>query len=301
MYIINGKKIASDILHDIRRTIVERNVTPGLAIILIGNDPSSEIYVKRKIHTADKAGITPHLYRFKATDSQDDIIECIDFLNNDSDIHGIIVQLPLPGHLNPDTLIQRIRPDKDADGFHPENIKHLGDPSFPQPVTVMSVVECLQNVLNTSPLRQLADSPYKGKGDVSPLQRRKDVPLSAAIMCKSDILFIPLATLLSRQNIKADHFTELNKKCVQYDILIIALGKPHILTKEYTKKDAIIIDVGISRIEHNGTTAIKGDADIESLKKHAGAITPVPGGVGPVTVALLLKNTMNNCLNITKP
>ncbi|HLD20189.1 MAG TPA: bifunctional 5,10-methylenetetrahydrofolate dehydrogenase/5,10-methenyltetrahydrofolate cyclohydrolase [Patescibacteria group bacterium] len=296
MHIINGKKIASDILHDIRRTIVERNLIPGLAIILVGSDPGSEVYVKRKLHTAHKVGITPHLYRFTNTGSQNEILECIDFLNNDSDIHGIIVQLPLPKHLNPDTLIQRIRPDKDADGFHSENLKHLGDEAFPQPVTVMSVMECLQNALNTSP----QPSPYKGEVGASPLERGRGVLSSVAIICKSDILFTPLATLLSHQNIKADHFIELNKKCVQYDIVIIALGKPNILTKEYTKKDAIVIDVGISRIENNGTTSIKGDADIESLKDHAEAITPVPGGVGPVTVALLLKNTLTNCINITK-
>ncbi len=274
MHIIDGKKIASDILHDIRRTIVERDLTPGLAIILVGSDSASEVYVKRKLHTAHKVGITPHLYRFKETDTQDDILQCIDFLNNDPDIHGIIVQLPLPGHLHPDTLIQRIRPDKDADGFHSENLKHLGDLSFPQPVTVMSVMECLNNTIN------------------------KDVPLSAAIICKSDILFIPLVTLLSRQNIKADHFTEPNKKCAQYDIIVIALGKPHILTQEYTKKDAIIIDVGISRIQDNNVITLSGDADRESLKDHIRALTPVPGGVGPVTVSLLLKNTLNNCLNI---
>lgn len=278
-HIIDGKKIAQTILYDIRHTIVEQNLTPGLAIILIGNDPASEVYVKRKIKTAYKVGITPNLYRFQETDSENSILECIDFLNADPDIHGIIVQLPLPAHLDPDTLIQRIHPDKDADGFHSENLKHLGDPTFPQPVTAMSVMECLN--------------------DISIYQY---VEISnAVIICKSNILFTPLAKLLSRKNITADHFTKLDKKCAQYDIVIIALGKPHILTRDYTKKDAIIIDIGITRIEDNGETIIAGDADIESLKNHVSAITPVPGGVGPVTVALLLKNTVNNCLNITHP
>ena len=276
MHIIDGKKISHSLLLELRKTIVDKNITPGLAIVLVGNDPASHLYVEKKEEAAKKIGMDFNRYLSVETTPEKEIIDCIQFLNKDPDIHGIIVQLPLPGNLNTDAIIKAIDPQKDADGFHPENLSCLlANKHCPPPVTAASALECL-----------------KASGE--PLSNKK-----VAVVSKSDILYTPLQYLLKAEGAVTEHFTELDTNIKKYDHIIIALGQPKCLTKQYIKEGAVVVDIGIHRLTGDeDSIEIVGDVDYENVKDHVTAITPVPGGVGPVTVAMLLKNTVDNCLKL---
>lgn len=288
MHLIDGKTLANNILADLKQVINLHQLSPGLAVILIGNDSASRIYVRNKKKTANTIGVEFHTYLFPNTANQEDIIQTIHFLNLDPEIHGIIVQLPLPQHLNPNIIIQAIDPTKDADGFHPHNLACLlTNNQCPKPVTAMSVMKCVNDALANP---SLADQ----------IQNKQAPALSAAIICKSDIFYQPLSILLEKQGIIPHHYTDVSDEISAYDIVIIALGKPQILTKNHINQNAIVIDVGIHHLQsQNHTKKIVGDVNFEDIKTKAGCITPVPGGVGPITVAMLLQNTVNICLQMT--
>lgn len=267
--IIDGKKLAEDIQNDIYRQIKSKGLTPGLAVILVGDDPASKLYVSLKKKAAQEVGIEFHEYLLEADTPQDKILECIDFLNKDEKIDAILVQLPLPAGFDTDKIINKIDPAKDVDGFHPENIKKLlsSQTDF-IPGLPLGIIKLLE-----STGENLAQK-------------------SAVIIAKSKIFYEPLAKLLKDKNIIATiaspKDTGLKNKTINADILITAIGQPFFITANMIKPDAIVIDIGTNKV---GDYTV-GDVDYTAAFEVASHITPVPGGVGPMTVAMLLYNTL---------
>ena len=269
--VIDGKKKASEIyaaLHDKVATFPSK---PKLAIVLVGNDEPSLIYVRNKQKAADFVGITAELFHLPESTSETDILQLIDKLNADSQTNGIIVQLPLPDHLNTNKIINRILPQKDVDGFNPYNTGMLQNNEKPYFIaaTPLGIMELLH--------------------DFCPQLTGKNVVIIGASL----IVGRPLATLLLNHkctvtvtHIHTHHIEELTR---QADILIAACGVANLVKQDWIKPNTVLIDVGINR--ENG--CICGDIDFEDVKNKALAITPVPGGVGPMTVAMLLQNTVN--------
>lgn len=267
--IIDGKKIANQILEDIKEGIAKSVQKPRLAIILVGNDEASLIYVHNKQKAAAAAGIIADLHHFKDTVSQADMLNLIDKCNKDDTVNGIIVQLPLPEHLNASEIIDRISPQKDVDGFHPYNtglLQNNEEPFFvaATPLGIMKMIE-------------------KYCSDLS----GKNVVLIGASL----IVGRPLATLMLNKEctvtITHIHTKNIKELTAKADILVAACGVAKLVKKDWIKDGAILIDVGINR--ENGKLC--GDIDFDDVKDKAAAITPVPGGVGPMTVAMLLHNT----------
>lgn len=267
--IIDGKLLAEQIQNDIYRQIKNKGLAPELAVILVGDDPASRLYVSLKKKAAQEVGIEFHEYLFNANTPQDKILECIDFLNKDKNIDAILVQLPLPKALDTDKIIQKINPAKDVDGFHPANIKKLlaGQTDF-VPGLPLGIIKLLE-----STGENLAQK-------------------SALIIAKSKIFYEPLAKLLKDKNIIATIASpkdpDLKTKTLKADILITAIGQPFFVTADMIKKDAIVIDVGTNKV---GDYTV-GDVDYTAAFEVTSHITPVPGGVGPMTVAMLLYNTL---------
>lgn len=267
--IIDGKNLADQVLADIKANVEKFKSKPKLAIILVGEDEASKIYVRNKQKSALKTGIVADLHHFEDSVSEDELLEFIDKCNQDSSVNGIIVQLPLPKHLNTNNIINRIAPQKDVDGFHPYNtglLQNNEEPFFVA-ATPLGIMKMIQTVC----------------ADLS----GKNVVLIGA----SIIVGRPLATLLLNKectvtitHIHTKNIKELTSKA---DILVAACGVAKLVKKEWIKPGAVLIDVGINR--ENGKLC--GDIDFEDAKEKASAITPVPGGVGPMTVAMLLHNT----------
>ena len=267
--IIDGKKIANEVLADIKSKTTDLGHTPKLAIVLVGNDEASLIYVRNKQKAAQEVGIQTELFHLPENTSEDKLLKIIDDCNNDKTINGIIVQLPLPAHLNSNKVINCISPQKDVDGFHPYNtglLQNNEEPFFvaATPLGIMTMIKTICSDLSG-----------------------KNVVLIGASL----IVGRPLATLLLNQectvtitHIHTKNIKELTSKA---DILVAACGVANMVKKDWIKDDAILIDVGINR--ENGKLC--GDIDFEDVKEKAAAITPVPGGVGPMTVAILLQNT----------
>ena len=267
--IIDGRKISNKIKEDLRLKISEKNITPKLAIILAGDDEASLIYVKNKQKSAKEIGIETKLFHLPTSCSEEKITNIIEDMNNDPDIHGIIVQLPLPEHLNTNRIINKISPLKDVDGFHPYNTGMLQNNEKPYfvaatPLGIMTLIK-----------------------EKYPNLTGKNVVIIGASL----IVGRPLATLLLNQectvtitHIHTKNIKDLTQKA---DILVAACGVANLVKKDWIKRDAILIDVGINRL--NGK--ICGDIDFEDIQDYAKAITPVPGGVGPMTIAMLLQNT----------
>ena len=243
--LIDGKKLADKILEDLKFKITKLDKKPGLAVILVGNNPASEIYIKLKKEACEKVGVNFHSYLLESDTKEEKIIEVINFLNNDPDINGILVQLPLPKGFNTDKIIQAIDPQKDIDGFHPKS-------KFTSP-NILGIIELL-------------------KSTATNLDNKK-----ITILSNSDKFIEPFKKLLPK--------SKINSKDLKADILIVAKGKPNYIKPAMIKKDAILIDVGINRIKNN----IIGDIDPQ-CDKIASWRSPVPGGVGPMTIAMLLKN-----------
>jgi methylenetetrahydrofolate dehydrogenase (NADP+)/methenyltetrahydrofolate cyclohydrolase len=287
MKTIDGHQIAEQIKNKIVKNILEMNGQkpklegkaeamhrPNLAVILIGAREDSRIYVNLKEKEAKKVGIDTHIYKCEENITTEEVVEMIKYLNNDPEINGIFVQLPLPAGLDTDKIISSIDPDKDVDRFHKDNIKKLrqteenvDDLVLPPVFRVISAV--LDDI----------NFPAKGK--------------TACIVANADIFKDTLAAYLQKKGAKvlvsgADD-KNLAKKSSQADILITAVGKPRIIKKEMIKKDAVVIDVGITK-DKNGN--ISGDVDSEDVREKAGYLTPVPGGVGPMTVAATLENVL---------
>ena len=267
--IIDGKKIANQILEDIKKDVIKSEQKPKLAIILVGNDEASLIYVRNKQKAAEKVGMQTELYHLDENIKENEILDLLDNCNQDKTINGIIVQLPLPKHLNANVIINRILPQKDVDGFHPYNTGLLQNNEKPYFIaaTPLGIITMLQTVC--------------------PDLSGKNVVLIGASL----IVGRPLATLMLNKectvtvtHIHTKNIKELTSKA---DILVAACGVAKLVKKDWIKDGAILIDVGINREDGK----LCGDIDFDDVKDKAAAITPVPGGVGPMTVAMLLHNT----------
>lgn len=266
--LLEGKRIKAGILKDLKHKIAKLKSKPGLAVILVGNNKASELYVSLKAKAAGEVGMDFWLLRFSARDSEKDILRAIRDLNQDKNIHGIIVQLPLPAKLDTQKIINAVAPQKDADGFHPENIKKFLSnrsgvwPVFPQ--AIIKLVEASgKKIINKKGII-IANSNSFGKVMVAALDRKK----------------------VSAEYILSSKLKAQSSKLKTADLIVTAMGRAEVLKGEMLKKGAIIIDGGITK---KGKKVL-GDADFSSVTQVAGALSPVPGGVGPVTVACLLNN-----------
>lgn len=268
--IIDGRALAEKIQEEVREQIRKLNLRPGLAVVLVGNDPGSELYVKLKAKAAQKCGILFCLYQFKADCAPAEILDTIAWLNQDEEIDGILVQLPLPPNFAENEIIRVVDPDKDADGFHPDNVKKLlgNEQTRITPGLNLGIIQLLTS-------------------SGAPLQGRK-----AVIIARSEEFTQTLAHTLQDFDVDSTivnpDSVDANSALPQADIIITAAGKPNWLKADHIKKGAIVIDVGTSRLDRK---TLVGDADFKEVSEKAGWITPVPGGVGPMTVAMLLKNT----------
>lgn len=282
--LIDGKKTSKTIKSKIAAevaTMIDNDIkAPHLAAVLVGADPASEFYVKSKEKACLSVGITSSVYKYSATTSENELLEIVDFLNNDPDVDGFIVQLPLPDHINVDRIIDRIDPAKDVDGFHPMNIGKmvLGAPSY-LPATPYGIMMMLEEYkIETS-----------GKNIV--------------VLGRSNIVGTPMSILLSRKanpgnatvtlcHSRTENLAEITSKA---DIIIAAIGQAEFVTADMVKQDAVVIDVGIHRKEDQTQEKgykIVGDVKFDEVSKKASLITPVPGGVGLMTIAALLENTL---------
>jgi methylenetetrahydrofolate dehydrogenase (NADP+) / methenyltetrahydrofolate cyclohydrolase len=250
--------------------LAERQLKPGLAVVLVGDDPASHIYVRNKTKACDEAGIASFQHRLPASASQQELLQLISDLNRATHVHGILVQLPLPRHISTDAVIHSIAPEKDVDGFHPENVGRLviGNPRF-VPCTPAGVMRLLED----------AGVALAGK--------------HAVVVGRSNIVGKPVALLLLEKHatvtICHSRTPDLGEIIRQADVLIAAVGKARLITAAMAKPGVAVIDVGINRLPDG---KLCGDVDFQSMLGKAGCITPVPGGVGPMTIAMLLENTV---------
>jgi methylenetetrahydrofolate dehydrogenase (NADP+)/methenyltetrahydrofolate cyclohydrolase len=276
--LIDGKAIAQEIQREIALQVAQfqeqTGVTPCLAAVLVGENPASEVYVRNKQRGCGKVGMESQLHRLPADSSTDALLELVERLNQDPQVNGILVQLPLPKGLDEGRVLQAVDPLKDVDAFHPENVGRI-----------------VQN----RP-RFLPCTPH----GVQELLIRSKIPIAGAhvvVLGRSDIVGKPIAIMLMQRGAGADatvtvchsrtrHLAEITR---QADILVVAIGQPRLVTAEMVKPGAAVIDVGINRVEG----ALVGDVDFESVREVAGHITPVPGGVGPLTITMLLANTLH--------
>jgi methylenetetrahydrofolate dehydrogenase (NADP+) / methenyltetrahydrofolate cyclohydrolase len=282
--LIDGRAIAKKVRADVAeraKSLAERGIRPGLAVVLVGDDPASAIYVSAKGKATEEAGMYSLTIRLDADTSQEELLDRVDALNADPRIHGILVQMPLPKQIDPDTVIRRIDPAKDVDGFHPVNVGKMliGERDGFIPCTPAGI-----QVL-------LYESGVKTPGK------------NCVVIGRSNIVGKPMAALMIQDNDKANctvtvchrHTADLKAQTKAADILIVAAGRPRIVTGDMVKPGAVVIDVGTNRVSDpkakNGTK-VQGDVDFESVREVASKITPVPGGVGPMTIAMLLANTV---------
>jgi methylenetetrahydrofolate dehydrogenase (NADP+)/methenyltetrahydrofolate cyclohydrolase len=270
--ILDGKKLAAEIKADVKeRTALlkQRGVTPGLAVVLVGEDPASKVYVGQKEKGCLEAGFASFLHRLPESTSQGELLALIERLNSDRTVHGILVQLPLPRQIDPDTVLAAIRPEKDVDGFHPVNMGRLvaGLPAS-EPCTPKGIMRLLKSTGLT----------LSGK--------------EAVVIGRSNIVGKPVALMLLAESatvtICHSRTEDLAAHARRADILVAAVGKPRFVTGDMVKEGAIVVDVGINRLEEG----LVGDVDYEPAAERASWITPVPGGVGPMTIAMLLENTL---------
>ena len=275
--LIDGKLISSEIREKIKifanQLKEESGKTPGLAVVLVGENSASKVYVRNKIEKTKEVGFSSIEHRLEETVSEDDLLSLVDKLNHDEKVQGILVQLPLPKHINSEKVLDKIIPVKDVDGFHAENVGKLWS-------GLHSLVPCTP--LGCSILLKKLNSDLSGK--------------NAVIIGRSNIVGKPMAALLLNMNVTVTitHSRTKNiKELVQAaDILVAAVGIPEMVKGDWIKKDAIVIDVGINRIEKNGKNVLVGDVDYDECYNNSSKITPVPGGVGPMTIACLLLNTL---------
>ena len=268
--LIDGKAFASDIRRGIREQVGARRRAPGLAVVLVGQDPASEIYVRNKRQACEEVGFLSRAFDLPADTSEDRLLALIDELNRDQAIDGILVQLPLPQHILPERVIEHIRPDKDVDGFHPYNIGRLAQriPKL-RPCTPFGIIKLLEHY----------GEKFMGR--------------HAVVVGASNIVGRPMALelLLMGATVTVCHrFTEHTERHVaEADILVVAVGKPALVKGAWIKPGATVIDVGMNRLADG---KLVGDVEFEAARQRAAFITPVPGGVGPMTVTMLLANTL---------
>ena len=278
--IIDGKQVAADVRADVANKVAElkkKGIEACLAVILVGENPASVSYVTGKQKALAEVGMKDRSVHLPESTSEEELLKLIDRLNNDDSVHGILVQLPLPKHINEDKVIMAIRPEKDVDGFHPVNVGNMliGRPGF-LPCTPHGVIVLLNRAgIETS-----------GK--------------HAVVIGRSNIVGKPVAALLARKDVNCTvtmchtgtkNMAEITR---QADIIVVASGRPHTLTADMVKDGAVVIDVGVNRIPDSSKKSgfrLVGDCDFDDLKEKTSFITPVPGGVGPMTIAMLMENT----------
>ena len=282
--IIDGKAFAERLRGEVGRKVAalkERDgIVPGLAVVLVGEDPASQVYVRNKGKQTVEVGMQSFEHKLADTTSQDELMALIDQLNGDDSVHGILVQLPLPKQIDEKAVINRINPDKDVDGFHLTNVGRLsiGDPGI-VPCTPLGCIMMIKDAL----------------GDLSGMH--------AVVVGRSNIVGKPVASLLLAENctveITHSRTKNLKEECQRADILVAAVGRPEMIKGDWVKPGATVIDVGINRIDaEGGKTILVGDVEFSSAQETAGRITPVPGGVGPMTIACLLHNTLQQACSI---
>jgi len=272
--IIDGKKISQDVRNEIREKTLrlkkEKGIVPGLAVILVGDDPASQIYVRGKKNACEEVGFLSKEFRLPADTSEAKLLDIIDELNHDHEIHGLLVQLPVPDHIRTDAIIEAIDPRKDVDGFHPYNVGRLfsGNP-YHRSCTPAGIIELLDRY----------EIELKGK--------------EAVIVGRSNIVGKPLIMMLLERHAtvtvchtRTKDLSEVTKRA---EILVAAAGSPGMITGDMIRAGAVVIDVGINRLD---TGKLVGDVAFADACERASYITPVPGGVGPMTIAMLLRNTL---------
>lgn len=268
--LIDGKKISAQIKDECRARVEKEGLDVTLAVIQVGDDPASTVYVGNKKKACEYIGIHSLSYELPEETTERELLELVEKLNGDENVHGILVQLPLPSHMDEDKVIRAISPGKDVDGFHPQSVGAL---SIGQPGFVSCTPAGIIQLLKRSGIE------IDGK--------------ECVIIGRSNIVGKPMALLMLRENATVtvchSHTKNLKEVAKRADILIAAIGKPKFITREYVKEGAVVIDVGIHRNENN---KLCGDVDFDDVEPIASAITPVPGGVGPMTIAML----MNNCI-----
>lgn len=271
--VINGKELVQSVREQIKQEAAElsaRGIQPGLAVILVGDDAASAVYVRNKAKACEEAGIYSVVHRLPAATSQEELLGLIGDLNGDSKINGILVQLPLPGHIDEDTVIDAIHVDKDVDCFHPANVGNLmiGKGGF-LPCTPSGVIEILKRM----------------KVDIAGKH--------AVVVGRSNIVGKPMAMLLLRENATVtvchSKTPDMEKITAQADILVVAVGRAKMIKAAHVKPGAVVVDVGMNRLD---TGKLAGDVDFADVLETAGMITPVPGCVGPMTITMLLNNTI---------
>lgn len=270
--LIDGKLISTQIKDELRDKVAKENLKACLCVIQVGNDPASSVYVGNKKKGCAYIGIESKSYELPEETTEEELLSLIDKLNNDDSINGILVQLPVPKHIDEKKIINRISPLKDVDGFHPESVGNLciGQDGFVS-CTPAGIIELLKR----------SDVEIEGK--------------ECVVIGRSNIVGKPMSLLLLRENgtVTVCHSRTKNLKdvCKRADILIAAVGKPKLINSEYIKEGAVVIDVGIHRMD-NGKLC--GDVDFDDVLPHVSAITPVPGGVGPMTIAMLMANCVKS-------
>jgi methylenetetrahydrofolate dehydrogenase (NADP+)/methenyltetrahydrofolate cyclohydrolase len=282
--LIDGRAIAKKVRAEVAeraKVLVERGVRPGLAVVLVGDDPASAVYVSAKGKATEEAGMYSLTVRLDADTSQQELLSRVDALNADPRIHGILVQMPLPKQIDPDAIVRAIDPAKDVDGFHPVNVGKMlvGELDGFIPCTPAGIQVLLK------------ESGVKTPGR------------NCVIIGRSNIVGKPMAALMMQDRENANctvtvchrHTTDLKAHTLEADILIVAAGRPRIVTADMVKRGAVVIDVGTNRVadpKARGGMKLQGDVDFESVREVASKITPVPGGVGPMTIAMLMANTV---------
>lgn len=271
--VIDGKAIANQMRHTIQEEVsalkTQHSLVPGLCVILVGDDPASKIYVRNKERACKEVGINSTVIRMDEQVAEKELLDTIERLNQDDNVHGILVQLPLPRHINKDAVINAIHPVKDVDGFHPINSGMLmaGQAEF-EPCTPKGIIRLIEET----------DGSIAGK--------------RAVVIGRSNIVGKPVAIMLLQRHatvtIAHSRTRNLAEIARTADILVVAIGKPQFVDASFIKEGAIVIDVGTTRV--NGS--LMGDVKFEEVEKKAGYITPVPGGVGPMTITMLLENTL---------
>ena len=275
--IIDGKLISSQIREKIKyfgnKLIEKTGKKPGLAVVLVGENPASKVYVKNKIEKTNEVGFNSIEHRLAENVSEESLLKLVNDLNNNSNVQGILVQLPLPKHIDSDKVLDAILPVKDVDGFHAENVGKLWS-------GLNSLVPCTP--LGCSILLKKLNPDLSGK--------------NAIIIGRSNIVGKPMASLLLSMNatvtIAHSRTKDIEQLVKSADVVVAAVGIPEMVKGNWIKKDAVVIDVGINRIEREGKRVLVGDVDYEECLHNASKITPVPGGVGPMTIACLLLNTL---------
>ena len=276
-HIIKGKEIASEILNQVAEGVkafkASHSIAPGLAVIQIGEDPASQIYVNNKVRTAKQVGLVSVEYRLPQDSNQEAVNSLIDRLNQDPSVHGILVQLPLPDHLDANQVIDLINAEKDVDGFHPLNVGtlSLGRPTL-TPCTPLGCMIILERLL----------------GDLT--------GMNAVIIGASNIVGKPMAAMLLEAccsvTLLHKYSQDIAAIAATADILVVATGQPQMVKRDWVKPGATVLDVGITAVEIDGKRKLLGDVDFDQVKDVASAISPVPGGIGPMTIACLMKNPL---------